>query len=368
VSIVSGLAVLFIDSVRNFGCYLFRFLVLHTGRFSIIALMSLAQGIKHKIIELGFDLAGITDASPIDAEQADFFTAWLGCGFAGQMDYMRRNLHKRTHPAELLENAQSVIIVGLNYTPPPQKNASNAKVPMGKVVDYAQYQDYHPFIKKLLHELTDFIRSKAGGNLRFKICVDSAPVAERALAVKAGLGFIGKNHMLINPKLGCRIFMGEIITNLKLETDEPIAADCSTCHKCIDACPTGALRADGQLDASRCINYLTIEYEGRIPPELAPKGLLEEIGDRLFGCNECILACPYQKDAPVCKNKQFRFYNDRATISLREVLDLSQESFEAKFSDSVIVRSGLDRFKRNAENCLINATQNRNENTQKKTS
>jgi len=318
--------------------------------------MSLTQDIKQKITEMGFDLAGITDASPIDSQQVELFTAWLDCGFAGQMDYMRRNLHKRTNPAELLENAQSVIIAGLNFNPPIQKKSPDTTLPMGMIVDYAQYQDYHPFIEKRLCELTDFISSKSGGNLQFKICVDSAPIAERALAVRAGLGFIGKNHMLINPEFGCRIFLGEVITNLKLEKDVPIASDCSICHKCIDACPTGALRADGQLDASRCINYLTIEQKGPIPIEMAGK-----IGDRLFGCNECIRVCPYQENAPACKNTQFKFYSDRTAISLQEVLDLNQESFEAKFSNSVILRSGLDRLKRNAENCLMNITQNRNE-------
>jgi epoxyqueuosine reductase len=314
-------------------------------------MMSLAEDIKQKITASGFDLAGITDASPIDAEQVEFFAAWLNHGFAGQMDYMRRNLHKRTHPTELLENAKSVIVVGLNFTPSPLKKSIDTTVPMGRIVSYARYQDYHPFIEKQLQKLTDFINLKAGRDLEFKICVDSAPIAERALALRAGLGFIGKNHMLINPKLGCQIFLGEVITNLKLETDMPIATDCSNCHKCIDACPTGALRTDGQLDASRCINYLTIEHKGRIPPEL-----VEKIGDRLFGCDECIIACPYQKNAPSCKNKQLKFYNERATISLREVLDLNQESFEIRFSDSVILRSGLDRLKRNAENCLMNIT------------
>ena len=325
--------------------------------------MSLEDDIRQKAIESGFDLFGLTDASPIDTGQVEFFAAWLDSGFAGQMDYMRQNLHKRINPAELLENAQTVIVAGLNFNPPHREKMPDTAVPMGRIVDYAQYQDYHPFIEKRLRKLTDFIRSKAGGNLQFKICVDSVPIAERALAVRAGLGFIGKNHMLINPKLGCRIFLGEVITNLKLEIDEPISANCSDCHKCIDACPTGALRADCQLDASRCINYLTIEHKGPIPIELS-----EKIGNRLFGCDECIRVCPYQENAPACKNEQFKFYDERALISLQEVLDLNQESFEAKFSDSVIIRSGLDRLKRNAENCLMNITKKGNEKSQKKPS
>ena len=316
----------------------------------IIVNMSLEDDIKKKAIELGFDLVGITDVSPIDARHVEFFAAWLRSGFAGRMDYMHRNLNKRFNPAELLDNAKSVIVTGLNYKPPKQKFTSPPqKIPTGKIVSYAQYEDYHQFIEKQLLKLINFIMSTTGQEIQSRICVDSSPLAERALAQRAGLGFIGKNHMLINPKLGCQIFLGEIITNLKLSPDKPISQSCSDCKICIKACPTGALRSDGQFDASKCINYLTIEHKGRIPQELA-----EKIDDCLFGCNVCIDICPYQKNAPPCSNKQFRFYNGRAAIDLREVLDLTQKSFETKFRDSVIVRTGLDSLRRNALICLEN--------------
>ena len=314
--------------------------------------MSLSQDIKHKAIKLGFDLLGVADAAPIDAEQAEIFAEWLKSGFAGQMAYMHRNLQKRLNPVKLFENAQSVIVVGLNYTPPKHKpEPPDIAAPMGRIVGYAQYEDYHSFIKERLRKMVDFIKSIAGAGVKSKICVDSVPLAERALAVRAGLGYFGKNHMLINPKLGCRIFLGEIITDLKLPPDEPIAGDCADCRKCLDACPTGALRPDGQFDAGLCINYLTIEYKGRIPP-----GPDEKIGDRLFGCDECIVACPYQKNAPACKNRQFKFYRDRARIDLQEILDLDAEAFEAKFADSPIQRIGLEGLKRNARICLTNIT------------
>ena len=314
--------------------------------------MSLSQDIKHKTIELGFDLLGVTDASPIDAEQAEIFTEWLKSGFAGRMDYMHRNLQKRLDPARLFENAQSVIVVGLNYTLPKHKpKLPDAAAPTAKIAGYAQYEDYHSFIKERLYQLTDFIKSLAGAGFKSKICVDSVPLAERALAVRAGLGFIGKNHMLINPKFGCRLFLGEIITNFKLPTDEPNAGDCPDCRKCLDACPTGALRPDGQFDAGVCINYLTIEYKGQIPP-----GLAEKIGNRLFGCDECVAACPYQKNAPACRNKQFKFYRDRARTDLQEILSLDAESFDARFAESPIKRLGLEGLKRNARICLANIT------------
>jgi len=311
--------------------------------------MTLTDDIKHKALELGFDVVGVTDASPLNAKQAEFLADWLKAGYADQMSYMHRNFEKRINPTKLLGNAQSIIVVGLNYKPSTQnlKRPNPTKL-AAKVAHYAQYEDYHLFIKKQLRQLTDSICS-IGKEYKSKICVDSVPLAERAFAVRAGLGFIGKNRMLINPALGPQIFLGEIITTLKLQTDAPIAANCSGCNKCIAACPTGALRADGQFDANKCISYLTIEYKGQIPADLA-----EKIGDRLFGCDDCVLACPYQQNAPVCTNKQFKFYSDRAELKVDEALMLGDESFKTRFADSVIKRLGLAGLKRNAQICLNN--------------
>ena len=331
--------------------------------------MNLADKIKCKAVELGFDLVGLTDARPLDSQQAEFIKTWLQNGFAGQMNYMHKNLEKRNNPAKLLKDAQSVIVVGLNYNRPEQNPTS--KTDFGKVASYACYQDYHPFIKDRLYKLAEFINSEIKEKFQFKVCVDSVPVTERALAQRAGLGFIGKNRMLINPKLGCRIFLGELITTLKLPSDEviprhserkePLALSevegeaesrnliCSTCNNCIDACPTGALRKDGWFDATKCINYLTIEYKGQISADLADK-----IGDRLFGCEDCITACPYQKNAPPCKNEQFKFYNNRESLNLNDILSLSEDSFNTEFADSPIKRLGLDGLKRNARICLAN--------------
>jgi epoxyqueuosine reductase len=334
--------------------------------------MTLTDNIKRKALELGFDLVGVTNASPLDAGQMELLADWLKAGYAARMNYMHRNLEKRIDPAKLLENAQSIIVVGLNYKPPmpsvslrvpdasllrsktagmKQSHPAAPQAQMGKIAQYAQYEDYHSFIKNRLRKLSDFLISIAGKDLQFKICVDSAPLAERAFAVRAGLGFIGKNRMLINPTFGPQIFLGEIIMPLKLQTDQPIAANCSDCDKCIAACPTGALRANGFLDASKCINYLTIEYKGEVPPDLAKK-----IGDRLFGCDDCVLACPYQQNAPPYRNKQFKFYKDRAELNVDDVLSLSEESFKVGFADSVIKRLGLAGLKRNAQICRANMT------------
>ncbi len=314
--------------------------------------MSKAYDIKAKALEFGFDLVGITEAAPIEREQFIFFTDWLAFGYAGRMDYMHRNLDKRTNPARLLEDAQSVICVGLNYTPrKTQKEPPEQIRPMGRVANYARYEDYHVFVKKQLGKLVDFISSAAGGDHKFKICVDSVPLAERAFAARAGLGFIGKNHMLINPTVGPQIFLGEIITSLELQTDKPISDSCRGCNKCIEACPTGALRGDGQFDANKCISYLTIEHKGQMAAGLAGK-----TDSWLFGCDECVLACPYQENAPVCKNKEFKYYNDRAKLDLGRILNMTEADFEAEFADSPIKRLGLERLKRNAQICFVNAT------------
>jgi epoxyqueuosine reductase len=242
--------------------------------------------IKQHALELGFDLVGITDAGPIGHEHLRHLQAWLDAGYAGSMSYMHRNLEKRTHPAALLKGARSVIIVGLNYkvaTIGPE----DAGPGYGQVTHYACYEDYHDFIKRRLFLLAEFILAHSPIAPAFKVCVDSVPLAERSLAVRAGLGSIGRNHMLTHPAWGQEILLGEIITTLPLACDAPCAHACAQCQRCITACPTGALRADGHLDASRCINYLTIEHSSDIPPALGA-----QVGSRVYGCDACVRPAP----------------------------------------------------------------------------
>ena len=312
--------------------------------------MELTASIKQKACDLGFDLVGITTAEPIAPDQVELLNDWLKAGLAGQMEYMHRNLHKRTSPAVLLKGAQSVIVAGLNYTPAQLPKTPDSCEPQGRVANYAQYENYHQFIKKRLRKLTEFILSLAGKDITFKICVDSTPLAERALAERAGIGFIGRNHILTNPKLGNHILLGEIITTLKLQPDKPFADKCANCDNCLNACPTNALRPDGQFDANKCISYLTTEYKANISPRLA-----EKIGDRILGCDQCALACPYQNSAPPCKNKEFTFYPKRAKLNLLDILNLSPEQFKTRFAGTCFERIGLDQLKRNARICLANA-------------
>ncbi|MGE5296077.1 MAG: tRNA epoxyqueuosine(34) reductase QueG, partial [Solirubrobacterales bacterium] len=298
-----------------------------------------------KALELGFDAVGITDASPIGCEHAEHFRAWLESGCAGPLAYMHRNLEKRLDPGRLLDGARSVIVVALNYKPQADATAvgwAPPTAPTGRVAQFAQYEDYHDFIKRLLGNLADFIQARTDGSQRFKRCVDSAPLAEKALAVRAGLGFIGRNHLLIHPQLGPQILLGELITTVRLAPDEPSGGDCGDCDLCHKACPTGALRCDGYLDARECISCLT-QYDPS-----------SKIGDWLFGCDECLSACPHQQRAPVCSNREFTPHAERAHVSLRELMEMTSETFQEKFGDSPMHRMGLEAMKRNAEICLHN--------------
>jgi epoxyqueuosine reductase len=318
--------------------------------------MSLEQEIRDKALALGFDAAGITDAAPIGPEHVAHFEAWLRSGYAGRMDYMHGHLEKRIDPARLLEGARSVIVVALNYKPrEPIADCglriadSTCDFPAGKVAQYAQYEDYHPFLKSRLRELGDFARAKADGAQRFKICVDSAPLMEKALAARAGLGFIGRNHLLIHPRLGPQILLGEILTTVALRPDNPVSGSCGECDGCLKACPTGALRPDGFLDASRCISYLT-QYG-------APEESIGQTNGWLFGCDECLRACPFRHQAPACANPQFRWHPERRALNPREVLEWTSEEFEARLHDSPIRRLGIERLKHNARLCLADRIQ-----------
>ena len=312
--------------------------------------MTLTEKIKQTALELGFDLVGVTGASPVSKEQVSRLLGWLDAGYAGQMTWLHSNLEKRIDPAKLLPGAKSVVVVGLNYKPQNGHPYSVLRPPSsGRVAAFAQYDDYHQFIKQLLRQLADFIALITCPSMQFKICVDSSPLLERALAVRAGLGIIGKNRMLVNPRLGPQIFLGEIVTNIELDADKPLKDSCPDCGKCVAACPTGALKSDGSFDATKCISYLTIEANTDIPADLAPK-----IGNHLFGCAECLLACPYQQKAPTCANKEFVFHPDRANLDLNEFLNLTEDEFLARFAHSPILRPGLAHLKKIAQICLQN--------------
>ena len=313
--------------------------------------MNLTEAIKNRALELGFDLVGVTNADPISTGQIACLRRWLDSGAAGDMEYMHRNLEKRTNPAKLLEGAKSVICTGLSYAvSSDERYQPTSNETMGRIADFALYDDYHVFIRQRLRKLADFMFESAGQpDLRFKVCVDSVPIAERSFAQRAGLGIIGKNHMLTNRRLGSQILLGLIFSSLSLDPDEPETAACQGCDRCIQACPTGALSTEG-VDSRKCISYLTIEHKGEIPEELAVK-----IGDRLFGCDECSRACPFTQNAPPRTNSELTLYAQRQLLNLEAITGWTEGDFEKVFAHSTIIRTGLTMLKRNARNCLNNA-------------
>lgn len=291
--------------------------------------------IKQKAKALGFDLVGITSAEPISNDTSEHFKNWLAAGCNGKMAWLQNNIEKRFNPALLAPGSKSVICTAVNYKPAKFSNI---------IASYALYQDYHTFIKQKLIALAEFIKCELDKNLKFKICVDSAPIAEKSLAQRAGLGFIGKNHLLTNPQIGSFLLLGELFTNLPLKPDKPLPKKnyCLSCDKCLAACPTGAISEAQPFNANKCISYLTIEHKGRIAKELKPSV------NYIFGCDTCLKACPYNKEAPICKNKDLRQSVQRLNLTAKEVLNLSERDFDAVFADSAVSRTGLRQLKRNA--------------------
>ena len=304
--------------------------------------MKIEDKIKQKTKSLSFDLVGITSAESVDSVYVERFTKWLAAGCSGKMDWLSRNIDKRFNPAFLLPDAKSIICTALNY-----KTLNLSKY----IASYALYQDY-TFIRKKLLELADFIRDKISKNITFKICAGSVPLAERAFAIRAGLGFIGENQLLTNPQIGSFLILGELITSLPLKPDNPLPTKdyCKDCNRCLDVCPTGAISNNRFFDARKCISYLTIEHKGRIPKELRSK-----INSHIFGCERCIIACPYNEKTPIYENKDFVLSKERQKISPEEILKLSQKDFDVLFANSPVSRAGLRQLKRNALICLKNA-------------
>lgn len=309
--------------------------------------MTPKEVIKQKALNLGFDLVGVTTADPLGPDQAHHLRTWIDRGYAGDMAYLEKNLAKRLDPRLLLDGTCSTVLVGLNYKQTPR---SGPRPPAaGRVAHYARMEDYHGFMKQRLFQLGDVIVSTLGDDVRFKVCVDTVPLAERSLAQRAGLGFIGRNHMLIHPDLGPELFLGAILMTALLPPDETQAGDCGECQRCQKACPTGALRSDGFLDATRCINYLTIEHQGRIP-----KDFHKAIGHQLYGCDVCVKVCPYYEKAPHCSNTELETYPERAYLALGDIETWSRDNFARSLQQSPMLRLGLDRLQRNARICWAN--------------
>jgi epoxyqueuosine reductase len=309
---------------------------------------ALAARIKSLARASGFQRCGISDV--LLGEDETHLRDWLAQGLHGSMDWMARHGDKRSRPQELLPGTVRVVSVGLDYGRDPEEAWRNlSQGERAYVARYALGRDYHKLMRQRLQALADRIAAEIGP-FGHRVFVDSAPVLERALARNAGLGWIGKHTCLVDKDGGSWFFLGEIYVDLPLPIDAPASAHCGTCTRCIDVCPTQAITAPYRLDARRCISYLTIEHEGSIDEALRPL-----IGNRIFGCDDCQLVCPWNKFARKTDEPDFRSRNNLDTATLAELFAWTESEFLQRTEGSAIRRSGYRRWLRNIAVALGNA-------------
>jgi epoxyqueuosine reductase len=317
-------------------------------------MQELSASIKNWGLALGFNHIGITDTDLLEAEARH--EDWIKKGFHGEMDYMAKHGIKRTRPAELVPNTLRVISVRLDYLPPNAADSENVLQNSEKafISRYALGRDYHKVLRSKLQKLCEKIQAELPNfntdHFEYRAFTDSAPVLEVALAEKAGLGWRGKHTLLINKDRGSWFFLGEIYTNLPLAIDAPASNHCGTCSSCMEVCPTQAITAPYEVDARRCISYLTIELKGSIPLELRPL-----IGNRVYGCDDCQLFCPWNKFAEITKETDFAVRNGLDDISLIECFNWNEEEFKTNMAGSAIYRIGYEQWLRNIAVGLGNA-------------
>jgi epoxyqueuosine reductase len=288
---------------------------------------------------LGFDVVRIArpDSIPLAPER---LKAWLSEDYHGSMDWMAETAERRANPLALWPEVRSVILFGLNYGPATDPLATLAQKDRASISVYARNRDYHDVIKGKLKEAAGFLASKASSDV--KVFVDTAPVMEKPLAEAAGLGFQGKHTVIVSRDFGNWLFLGAIFTTAELPADEPERNHCGSCRRCLDVCPTKAFPAPYQLDARRCISYLTIEHKGHIPADLR-----QGIGNRVFGCDDCLAVCPWNKFAQAGREARLVQRDDLAALPLAEFARLDDPTFRVRFAGTPIKRTGRDRFVRN---------------------
>jgi epoxyqueuosine reductase len=306
---------------------------------------ALAARIKQWGAELGFQAVGIADTDLAAAENR--LGAWLGKGWHGEMDYMARHGALRARPAELVPGTLRVISCRMDYLP--QGDEAGEDPLLACIARYARGRDYHKVLRSRLQKLCDRIAVEAG-TFGYRVFADSAPVMEVELAVKAGIGWRGKHTLLLSREAGSWFFLGEVYTSLPLPADAPASEHCGSCARCIDVCPTQAIRGPYQLDARRCISYLTIELKGSIPEPLRAL-----IGNRVYGCDDCQAVCPWNSFARPSPEADFAVRNGLDRASLVGLFAWTAEEFDARMAGSPIRRIGYERWLRNLAVGLGNA-------------
>ena len=313
-----------------------------------IDFIELAREIKQWAKELGFQETAITDVDLSEYEH--LLESWIANNYHGTMDYMARNQEKRCHPDQLVPGTIRVICVRMDYALE-RENSFSALQEQDKayISRYARGRDYHKLIRKRLQQLADRIEDVVG-EFGFRAFVDSAPVLERALAEKSGLGWIGKNTMLINKEAGSWFFLGELFTDLPLPVEKSTSDHCGSCTACIEVCPTNAFVSPNLLDANRCISYLTIELRDSIPEEFR-----QAMGNRVFGCDDCQLVCPWNKFAKISNEDDFKPRHNFDDIELTKLFAWSESEFLTNTAGSAIRRIGYECWQRNIAVALGNA-------------
>jgi len=315
---------------------------------------SLTADIKRWGVELGFNQLGIADIDLSAAEER--YQQWLLKGFHGSMDYMAKHGNKRTRPAELVPGTLRVISVRMDYFPPAARDSETVMNDGAQafISRYALGRDYHKVLRnrlqKLCDRIADHIGSYDGDKFNYRVFTDSAPVLEVELAEKAGLGWRGKHTLLLSREAGSWFFLGEIYTDLPLAVDTPSQNHCGTCKACIDICPTKAIVAPYEVDARRCISYLTIELKESIPEDLRPL-----IGNRVYGCDDCQLTCPWNRFARLSAEDDFNVRHGLDNVTLVELFAWDESTFKQKMAGSAILRIGYTQWLRNLAVGLGNA-------------
>jgi epoxyqueuosine reductase len=303
------------------------------------SISDIREVIRARALEDGFDVVRFARAAaPRDASAR--LSAFLEQGLHGTMDWMERNVERRADPALLWPEARSIVVLGANYAPDHDPLDDLKKRSTGAISVYARGDDYHDVLKKRLKRLAGFVTGTFGGDA--KVFVDTAPVLEKALAQEAGLGWQGKHTNLVSRDFGSWLFLGSLFTTLEIAPDKPETDHCGHCRACLDVCPTQAFPAPYQLDARRCISYLTIEHKGHIPREFR-----EAIGNRIYGCDDCLAVCPWNKFAQASREARFAARDALKRPLLAEFARLDDAAFRALFRGSAIKRIGRDRFVRN---------------------
>ncbi len=297
------------------------------------------RAIREQALALGFDAVGFAPAS-LGAEARAHLTEYLAKGYHGDMGWLAARADERSDPQALWPGARTVVVLGMNYGPAEDPTGAEAEPKHGAISVYARGRDYHDIVKARLKALARFIGERWPTEL--KVFVDTAPVMEKPLAARAGVGWQGKHTNLVSRTLGSWLFLGEIYLALELEPDPPEADHCGECRRCLDICPTRAFPAPYRLDARRCISYLTIEHKGHIDPELRPL-----MGNRVYGCDDCLAVCPWNKFARPTREAGFASKPALANPQLRSFAALDDAAFRALFSGSPVKRIGRDRFLRN---------------------